>query len=134
GSGNQGTRTVVDKDSGPRVAAKSRRPAWLASARAFSSSNGGGGPPGGIAGGSPRRIERNPSCTPRMWATRERRSSWSRAGDLPQAWKNTALAHSLWARRSRRNVSIGKPSSTIVRDRGALIVSSEAVKHPGTGH
>src|SRR3954465_15530744 len=44
GSGNQGTRTVADRDSGRRAAAKSRRPVWLTSARAFKSANDGGGP------------------------------------------------------------------------------------------
>ena len=125
-SGNQGMRNVSDNLSGWSEAAKSPRAAWQASARAFRPSNDGGGPPGGAPGASPRRTERNPCCTPRMWATRERISSWSRAGDLAQAWKNTALAHSAWANRSQRNGTIGNPSSAIVRDRDELIVSAGA--------
>src|SRR5262249_3196410 len=104
------------------AAAKSPRPAWQVSARAFRSPKDGGGPSGGIPGGSPRKTDRNPCCTPRMWATRERSSSGSRAGDVAQARQNTALAHSAWASRSRRNGSIGILLGTSVRDRAALIV------------
>src|ERR1700730_11769767 len=41
-----------------------------------------------------------------MCATRARNSSWSRAGDLAQELKKTALAHSEWAKSSRRKVSM----------------------------
>src|SRR5438445_13744263 len=60
GSGNHGICTLRDKVSPSSVAAKSRKPAWTDSARAFKSAKVGGGPPGGPPSGSPCNTDRNP--------------------------------------------------------------------------